>query len=417
MPRMVIGGTDFSAVDGPGGPIFLPRKFRGPLLGGDQFLCDSPPPPSILHPGPPLRPPSHVFDVTCYFYRRTDRATMAGNFLRELKQFVVSDVQISSIFCGSFCKVEEVMAFEAICARKTIHSYVLEKRQDLSLIKAEFVRECKLMSTLRHRNIVRFLGVASVHGSQLPALVMERLLTSLQDLLAPDRPLESGALPFFSMARKCSVLQNVACGLAYLHQQSPPVIHRYLSAKNILLNSEMVAKIDLGVARIVTWAKRSLVYEHAVEYTPPEAFSDPEKYGAGIDVFAVGVITIFTIGKVFPCDLLPVVYKDKTGSLVPRTELERRSEYMQYVNSQLHACGQHRNDNPLVRVIEQCLLNDPQKRPTIREVLLLLEKAGAGIIGGDCERNKHDQLQSLPKHQVCFIHTNIYPPIKLLSKD
>ena len=192
--------------------------------------------------------------------RKGAGVTMAGNFLREypeLKQFVVSDVQlIGSIFCGSFCKVEEVMAFEAICARKTIHSYVLEQRHDLSLIKAEFVRECKLMSTLRHRNIVRFLGVASVHGSQLPALVMERLLTSLHDLLAPDRPLESGALPFFSMARKCSVLQNVACGLAYLHQQSPPVIHRYLSAKNILLNSEMVAKIDLGVARIVTWAKR-----------------------------------------------------------------------------------------------------------------------------------------------------------------
>ncbi|CAI8028548.1 hypothetical protein GBAR_LOCUS16268 [Geodia barretti] len=63
---------------------------------------------------------------------------------------------------------------------------------------------------------------------------MERLLTSLHDLLAPDPPPPSGAvtpLSFFSMALKCSVLYNVACGLAYLHERSPPVIHRDLSAE------------------------------------------------------------------------------------------------------------------------------------------------------------------------------------------
>jgi serine/threonine protein kinase len=75
------------------------------------------------------------------------------------------------------------------------------------------------MSSLSHPNIVKFLGVAFLPGSRLPALVMERLLTSLHDLLDPD------PTPV-SMALKCSVLHNVACGLAYLHGRSPPVIHR-----------------------------------------------------------------------------------------------------------------------------------------------------------------------------------------------
>ena len=36
----------------------------------------------------------------------------------------------------------------------------------------QFVRECQLMSTLRHQNIVQFLGVCFFPGSRLPALVI-----------------------------------------------------------------------------------------------------------------------------------------------------------------------------------------------------------------------------------------------------
>ena len=110
------------------------------------------------------------------------------------------------------------------------------------------------MSTLRHPNIVQFLGVAFFPGSRLPALVMERLLTSLHDLLDPELdppPPPDAPKRFLPLSLKCSILQNVANGLAFLHERSPPIIHRDLSARNVLLNSEMVAKIvDLGVARI-----------------------------------------------------------------------------------------------------------------------------------------------------------------------
>jgi serine/threonine-protein kinase CTR1 len=110
------------------------------------------------------------------------------------------------------------------------------------------------MSTLRHPNIVQFLGITFFPGSQLPVLVMERLLTSLHDLLEPevDPLLSASEKQFLPLSLKCSILENVASGLVYLHERSPPVIHRDLSARNVLLNSALVAKIaDLGVARIV----------------------------------------------------------------------------------------------------------------------------------------------------------------------
>ena len=131
---------------------------------------------------------------------------------------------------------------------------------------------------LRHPNIAQFLGVCFLPGSRLPALVMERLLTNLHDILDPetDSPLPPDRIkPFFPLSLKCSILQNVACGLAYLHERSPPIIHRDLSARNIFLNSVMVAKIvDLGITRIVPRVRVAATMTKgpgASVYMPPEA--------------------------------------------------------------------------------------------------------------------------------------------------
>ena len=202
------------------------------------------------------------------------------------------------------------------------------------------------------------------------------------------------------MALKCSVLHNVACGLAYLHERSPPVIHRDLSARNVLLDSEMVAKIaDLGVARIMPRVRAAATMTKgpgALVYMPPEVFAETSRYSASIDVFSLGVVTIFTIGGVFPCNPLEHNYYDEnSGLLVARTELQRRSKYMRYVNEQLRACGQLRGDHPLIRLIQQCLHNLPAKRPGIREVLHLLEEARVGVRDEESERNKHELVQAL----------------------
>ena len=337
---------------------------------------------------------------------------MEEDFLRdhpELRPFVLSDVQLTgtTIGGGAYGQVEEV-AFPVEAAAKTIHAILQGGPNELSKAVAEFVRECQLMSAVRHPNVVQFLGVAFFAGSRLPALVMERLLTSLHDLLAPDTPPPPGAaspLAFFSAVLKCSVLHNVACGLAYLHGRSPPVIHRDLSARNVLLNSEMVAKIaDLGVARIVPRMTTMTTGPGALIYMPPEVFGEKSKYDASIDIFSLGVVTIFTIGGTFPCDPLPYTYvNEETALVVGRTELQRRSGYMAGVNQQLYACGQLRGDHPLIRLIQQCLQNLPAKRPGIREVLHLLEEARAGFRDGESERNRRDlvrALQTQPRNQV-----------------
>ena len=330
----------------------------------------------------------------------------------ELRPFMLSNVRLTGtrIGAGAYGSVEEVTIPVGAAAKK-IHDIFQDRSEipddEIDKASTQFVRECQLMSTLRHPNVVQFLGVCFFPGSRLPALVMERLLISLHDLLDPETqppPGAPGPLSYFTLGLKCCALHDITSGLDYLHKQTPPIIHRDLSAKNILLSPRLVAKIaDLGVARIVPRMKAEATMTNvpgAFVYMPPEAIAPADsneqksKYNASIDIFSFGVVTIFTIGETFPRHPLAHNYINKeTGLLVARTELQRRSEYMQNVNTQLRACGQLRGDHPLIQLIQQCLQNVPAKRPSIRKVLDLLEEARAGIEVEEIDRNKEKLVQ------------------------
>ena len=54
---------------------------------------------------------------------------------------------------------------------------------------------------------------------------------------------------------KLSILYDVSLGLRYLHNHNPVVLHRDLTPNNILVTSQLEAKItDLGIAKVMTTA-------------------------------------------------------------------------------------------------------------------------------------------------------------------
>ena len=152
------------------------------------------------------------------------------------------------------------------------------------------------MAEMRHPHIVQFLGLCFLEGSTLPVLVMEQLDSSLDSLLegAPGLPL----------SLKRSLLTDVIRGLLYLHTHCPPVVHRDLSARNVLLTSSLVAKIsDLGNACIVNLSPRQLAMTLTCipgtsVYMPPEAFDDSSQYGPKLDIFSFGHLALFTLTQV-----------------------------------------------------------------------------------------------------------------------
>jgi len=154
----------------------------------------------------------------------------------------------------------------------------------------------QMMAEMRHPHVVQFLGLCFLEGSILPVLVMERLDSSLDDLLE--------STPGLPLTLKQSLLVDVVRGLLYLHTRNPPVVHRDLSARNILLTSSLVAKVsDLGNARIVNLQPGQLArtltrIPGTMAYMPPEAFDQCSQYGPRLDIFSFGHLTLFTLTQV-----------------------------------------------------------------------------------------------------------------------
>ena len=160
----------------------------------------------------------------------------------------------------------------------------------------KYQRECQLMASLRHPNITQFLGLCFLEASPLPLLVMERLEMSVDDLLecAPNIPLPV----------KLSILADTCSGLAYLHGRKTPIVHRDLTARNVLLSSSFTAKIaDLGNSRIVSLTPGQLAQTltktpGTTVYMAPEALSDSHRYGPSLDVFSFGHLCLYILTQV-----------------------------------------------------------------------------------------------------------------------
>ena len=184
-----------------------------------------------------------------------------------------------------------------VCAGKKLHEALIEDgNEGVPNVVRKYEQECRLMASLRHPNITQFLGLCYLPETRLPVLVMERMETSLEDVLQ--------FMPNIPFILKCSILENVANGLVYLHKREPPVIHRDLTARNVLLTSSLVAKItDMGNSRIIDMspgqmARTLSMIPGTLDYMPPEALKDISHYGPSLDIFSFGHLSLYTMTQV-----------------------------------------------------------------------------------------------------------------------
>lgn len=226
---------------------------------------------------------------------------------------------------------------------------------DSASIKA-FTQEHEILTKIcHHPNVVPYYCIGQLQTDKSLVLVMERMDKNLAVYL------DQGEV---ALSAKFQLLRDIANGLDHLHQQNPAIIHRDLTATNVLMTRNAVAKIsDFGNSRIIDYSattKPLTSKPGTIDYMPPEALG--REYNYTLDIFSYGHLAIYILLN-HPPELKPPTYMSN-GKVYGRTEVERREESIKEVESILKS-----GENPFYCILIQCLNNEKERRPSCKDIL------------------------------------------------
>ncbi|KAI9160728.1 hypothetical protein LWI28_010994 [Acer negundo] len=206
-----------------------------------------------------------------------------------------------------------------------------------------FCNEVAALTELRHRNIVKLHGFcAQGRHTFLVYEFMEK--GSLAEILSNEK--EAVELDWEKRSR---VIKGVAHALSYMHHDRvPPVIHRDISSKNVLLDTDMEAHVsDFGTAKFLkpdssNWTAAAGTYG----YIAPElayTMAVTEK----CDVYSFGVLVLEILMGRHPAELISVLDPRLSPPLTPTLTHEL---------------------SLMLNIALSCLHFNPESRPPMRAV-------------------------------------------------
>ncbi|PUZ67198.1 hypothetical protein GQ55_3G414100 [Panicum hallii var. hallii] len=153
-----------------------------------------------------------------------------------------------------------------------------------------FDDEIKVISQVRHRNLVELVGWCSDGKKHRLLLVYE--LVAQGNL---DEHLH-GSRSWLSWTMRYKIILNLARALQYLHEDcSVCVLHGDIKSSNILLDSRYVAKLaDFGLARFIdheTELKTTCTIAGTLGYVDPD-FVTTGKRSRESDVYSFGIVLL-----------------------------------------------------------------------------------------------------------------------------
>nr|KYP61377.1 Receptor-like protein kinase HSL1 [Cajanus cajan] len=253
-------------------------------------------------------------------------------------------------------------------------------------LENSFRAEVKILSNIRHKNIVKLMCCISNDDSML--LVYEYLENRSLDRWLHNKSKSSsvsGSVHNFVLdwPKRLQIAIGVAHGLCYMHHDcSPPIVHRDVKTSNILLDAQFNAKIaDFGLARMLMKPGELATMSSVIGsfgYMAPE-YVQTTRVSEKIDVFSFGVVLLeLTTGK-------EANYGDEHSSLaewawrhiIVGSEIEELLDY-EFMDPS------YKNEMCCVfKLGVLCTSTLPTNRPSMKEVLHILLSCGEGFVFGE----------------------------------
>lgn len=152
---------------------------------------------------------------------------------------------------------------------------------------ARLKQEAGLLASLRHPNIVDFMGVCMTPPGCILTEYCEK--GSVRDVLAHAQG-GGAAAQELTWERRLAMALDAAQGMKYLHGRSQPVVHRDLKSPNLRVDGSWRVKVaDFNLSRLLTAGQRSMAIAASPHWLAPEVLRGGGS-GPPADVFAFGVI-------------------------------------------------------------------------------------------------------------------------------
>lgn len=212
-----------------------------------------------------------------------------------------------------------------------------------------FLKEYEILNMLFHPNVLKTYGFFTSDESMPPSILLEYCPNDVEKAVKNKTLTKSDIIV---------IIFQIAEGMKYVHFRN--IMHRDLKPSNILIAADGTIRIaDFGISKLMTAEEQQTTMTNDIgtlNFMAPEISGD-QNYDKKVDVYSFGMLVLFILneGKMPNRTLRQIIY----GTKFPMPD-----NFTQFSKDLINAC----------------LENDPNVRPSFNTICDEIEKGGFQLL-------------------------------------